>query len=133
MNTGARIKQLRKSLGLTQKQLADKVGIKQPTVADLENGHSAGSAFLASIANVLNVNALWLETGKGDPGRAVPVTDDAKEQLLRYYEALSPPEVARLLDYAQDLFKIATYNKQQEAAQNKPEIKYEPRKLGKSM
>jgi transcriptional regulator with XRE-family HTH domain len=50
---------------MTQKALAEKIGIKQSTLSELETGESAGTTYLARIASVLNYNALWLETGKG--------------------------------------------------------------------
>lgn len=127
MSIGERIKKLRNAADprITQKQLAKKVGISQAALSYLETGESEGTVYLASVAHALGVNALWLETGKGDPGANIPIMDEKKEELLHYYEALSPVEVAKLLDYAQDLFKIATYNKQQEAIQNKPEAETE--------
>ncbi len=66
MSIGTRIKEARRDKKLTQKQLADKVGIKQPTLSELENGDSAGTTMIASFAAALGVNALWLETGKGE-------------------------------------------------------------------
>lgn len=66
MSIGTRIKEARRDKKLTQKQLADKVGIKQPTLSELENGDSAGTTMVASFAAALGVSALWLETGKGD-------------------------------------------------------------------
>ena len=35
-----RLRELRDAAGLTQRQLAAKVGIRQATISDLENGHS---------------------------------------------------------------------------------------------
>ena len=66
MSIGTRIKEARRDRKLTQKQLADKVGIKQPTLLELENGDLTGTTLIASFAAALGVNALWLETGKGD-------------------------------------------------------------------
>lgn len=71
MSIGTRIKQLRKEAKLSQIELAEKVGLKQSTISDLEVGKSTGTTYLAQIAQVLGVNALWLETGKGGrDGRA---------------------------------------------------------------
>lgn len=66
MSIGTRIKEARIEKDLTQKQLAAKVGIKQPTLSELERGDSAGTTMVASFAAALGVNALWLETGKGE-------------------------------------------------------------------
>lgn len=42
MSLAQEIKQLRAAAGLTQKQLAEKIGVSQPFVADLESGKRAG-------------------------------------------------------------------------------------------
>lgn len=65
MSIGQRIKESRKTAGLSQKDLAEKVGLTQPTLSDLENDMSKGSGKLASIAHALNVRPFWLETGRG--------------------------------------------------------------------
>jgi SOS-response transcriptional repressor LexA len=62
---GNRLKQARKEAGLTQKSLAAKAGIKQPTVSELENDQYHGSAFAAQLAAALGVSALWLADEKG--------------------------------------------------------------------
>lgn len=65
MSIGTRIREARKLREMTQKELAAKIGIKQSTLSELETGESAGTTYLARIAAVLRVNALWLEAGKG--------------------------------------------------------------------
>jgi transcriptional regulator with XRE-family HTH domain len=65
MSIGARVREARKAAKLTQQQLAAKVGIQQSTLSELENGESAGTGYVATMAAVLGVSALWLETGKG--------------------------------------------------------------------
>jgi transcriptional regulator with XRE-family HTH domain len=65
MSIGSRIKETRKFRGMSQKDLAAKIGIKQPSLSELETGESTGTTYLARIASVLGVNPLWLETGKG--------------------------------------------------------------------
>ncbi len=66
MNFGQRLKAARKYAGLTQTQLATKVGMDQTTISDLERGKSSSSSFCASIARACGVDPLWLETGQGD-------------------------------------------------------------------
>ena len=62
---------------MTQKELAAKVGIKQPTLSELETGESAGTTNVASLAAALGVSALWLETGKGERSAATLVAPSA--------------------------------------------------------
>lgn len=66
MSIGTRIKECRKEAKLTQKQLAEKIGIRQSTLSELENGESAGTTLTATFAKELRVSALWLETGRGE-------------------------------------------------------------------
>lgn len=62
-----RLKQLRKTLNLTQQEFAEKIGVKRNTVATYEIGRSepSGSA-ISLICREFNVNEEWLRTGKGD-------------------------------------------------------------------
>lgn len=67
MNTlGTRIRSARKEAGLTQVELARKVHITQPTLSDLENGHTDSTSSLVELAMALGVRPEWLATGKGD-------------------------------------------------------------------
>jgi transcriptional regulator with XRE-family HTH domain len=65
MSIGSRIREARKLRAMSQKELATKIGIKQPSLSELETGESQGTTYLARIASALGVNPLWLETGKG--------------------------------------------------------------------
>jgi transcriptional regulator with XRE-family HTH domain len=114
-----RIKELRKALGVTQQEFADKIGGKRNTVANYELGRSEPSAaVLSAICREFNVSEEWLRTGEGEmfkpnamlevdelvrrkglSGRAkafltafVTLPDDDQEIVMRYCE-----EVAEML------------------------------------
>ncbi len=59
-----RLKEARLKAGLSQKQVAEAVGMKQPSYNYLEKNDKGGSAKLPEIAKVLNVDPYWLRTGK---------------------------------------------------------------------
>lgn len=62
-----RLKQLRKSLNLTQQDFADKIGVKRNTLANYEIGRNEPiDAVISLICREFNVNEEWLRTGKGD-------------------------------------------------------------------
>lgn len=62
-----RIKELRKYLGLTQQDFAEKIGVKQNTVATYEMGRNEpGAPIIHSICSAFNVNEEWLRTGEGE-------------------------------------------------------------------
>ncbi len=69
---GRRLRDARKAAGLTQKELADKVGLKQATISELETGEYLGSSKTAAMAEVLGVTALWLAEGKGNRDGSAP-------------------------------------------------------------
>lgn len=62
-----RIKQLRKTLGLTQQKFAERIGVKRNTVAQYEIGRNEP---IDSVVNLIckeyNVNPDWLRTGTGE-------------------------------------------------------------------
>lgn len=66
MTLSDRIQLARKNAGLTQKGLADKVGISQTAVHKLECGRSRSSRRTVAIALTCGVDPIWLDTGRGD-------------------------------------------------------------------
>lgn len=63
---GERIKKLRKELGLTQKEFAERIGIKSNTIATYEIGRNNPiDAVINLICREFNVNEAWLRTGAG--------------------------------------------------------------------
>ncbi|NJC47348.1 UNVERIFIED_ORG: phage repressor protein C with HTH and peptisase S24 domain [Xanthomonas campestris] len=75
MTIGDRIKQARLSRGMTRPQLSEAAGVKYPTLAGIENNDQTGTTQLPALAEALNVNVRWLQTGKGprdlgDPDQA---------------------------------------------------------------
>lgn len=61
-----RLKQLRKVLGLTQQQFADRIGSKRNTIAKYEtNTNIPSSAVISLICREFNVNEHWIRSGEG--------------------------------------------------------------------
>ncbi len=63
---GDRIKALRQSLGLTQQEFAEKIGIKRGAIANYEIGRNISDVVINSICMTYNVNERWLRTGEGE-------------------------------------------------------------------
>lgn len=62
-----RLKQLRKTLDLTQQEFADKLKVPRNTIGGYEVGKSNPSdAAVNNICNIFNVNEEWLRTGNGE-------------------------------------------------------------------
>lgn len=58
-----RLREARKNAKKTQAQVAEAVGMKQPSYHQLESGRSNASVFLPKIARFLGVDVRWLEQG----------------------------------------------------------------------
>ena len=62
-----RLRKLRKALDLTQQKFADRIGVKQNTVAQYEMGRNIPiDSVINLICREFNVNEEWLRTGTGD-------------------------------------------------------------------
>lgn len=63
-----RIKALRKELGLTQEQFAQRVGLTKNYISLVENGsRSLAPRTVSDICREFNVNEAWLRDGIGEP------------------------------------------------------------------
>lgn len=80
MTLSERIQMARKQAKLTQKELADRVGISQTAVHKLECGRSRSSRRTVSIALTCGVDPIWLDTGRGEMSLvgATPGMDQAE-------------------------------------------------------
>lgn len=72
---GQRLRQAREQAGLSQSELARRVGIKQPTVSDLEQDKSKDSRYTVQLAKATGANATWLATGRGEMATREPLAD----------------------------------------------------------
>lgn len=90
MTYGERLKLARTQAGLTQEALAKLVGMKQPSLAYLENPDSRakGSEFTVKLARVLGVSIEWLDDEIGEMHPTIYSTSDPK--LVSILKALEP-------------------------------------------
>lgn len=92
-----RIRDLRKSLGLTQQEFSSRLGISRNTVATYEVGPSSPSeSALTLICKTWNVNPEWLRAGEGEMYLSSPM--DALEEFVRD-NGLSKEEAVFLRDF----------------------------------
>lgn len=82
MTQGERIKEIRKTLGLTLEKFGDKVGVTKQTVSRIENGiNNLTEQMTKSICREFNVDYIWLTTGEGE--MFVESDDDFMERIDR--------------------------------------------------
>lgn len=80
-----RLKELRKKLGLTQQEFADRLKIKRGAIANYEIGRNVPiDAVLSLISREFGVNLGWLRTGDGEMFNAAP--SSVLDALAREYD-----------------------------------------------
>ncbi len=94
-----RLRQLRKELGLTQQEFADKLGIPRNNIAGYETGkRSPSDAAVSLICKEFGVNEEWLRRGKGE--MFAPKTETPANFLAREY-GLQDDEVVLVEKFAE--------------------------------
>lgn len=87
-----RIKQIRRELGLTQQEFADRIGLKQNSIALIESGkRNISDQAVLSICREYGINEEWLRTGKGE--KMVPDASDELEALVKKYDLSNADQV----------------------------------------
>ena len=89
---GDRLAGARELAGMSQTQLAHRLGVKEKTLEKWENDHSEPRANrLSMLAGLLNVSILWLLTGEGDGPVLSHIREDGHDldDLLAEIKALN--------------------------------------------
>ena len=98
-----RLKRIRKTLGITQKDFASHLGITQTAYSMIEGGKRVlAPRYIKIICNAFGVNESWLAGGKGEMFLESP---DERE-LSMIFERLSPEGRQYLLIMARELLKL---------------------------
>ncbi len=75
-----RVKEIRKSLGLTLEKFGERLGVTKTTISRIENGiNNVTEQMLKSICREFNINENWLRTGEGNMYKK---TDNTISQLI---------------------------------------------------
>lgn len=121
MLEGDRVRNLRKSLGLTLEEFGSKIGMKKNSISQIENNkNSLTDKTLISICREFDVSENWLRTGDGE--MFVPMSTDEKykkaaeaiadgdsdldrivQRTLIYYYEMDTKSKAALLNYIQTI------------------------------
>jgi len=99
-HVGERIAAMRKKAGLTQKALAKDVGIKPPSLSEIESGESKSPSALTllKIAKRLSLDPHYLLTGEGQQIRLLDQVRADELRLLLLYRDL-PAEQQHALEF----------------------------------
>lgn len=95
MTLGQRIEDRRKQIGISQAELARRVGIRQSTVNSLIRGDSRSSRSIVQIARELHTTPAYLTGSTDDPDEGAQPTPEPRIQLVSLPVALpSVPALA---------------------------------------
>lgn len=111
---GEIIKSARKAKGLTQEELANRVGVQKSAIAKWENGRVSeikrSNLKALSIALGLNPNVLLSSSEDARPAAPAALAEDEQELIFLYRE-LNEEGQEKLLEYADDLVASGKYIK----------------------
>ena len=95
----ARIKELRKNLGLNQTQFGERLGIKQTTVAGYGTGaKNPMDTIIKSICREFNVNEEWLRSGNGEMFNPLPEDEEVAVYVSELLEDKDNPLYQLIVD-----------------------------------
>lgn len=100
---GKRVKDARTSLGLTQQQLADRVGVSRGAVSLWESGEirEIGAEHLMELARALRTSAEWLMYNGDKPPAVEPAPPGTMDpDLADAWALLTPSQRRALIDQA---------------------------------
>lgn len=95
-----RLTELREAAGLTQVQLASRLGTTQSTVGGWETGRHPQPMSLVALADLYGVDMRWLVTGEGLRARDAPPDAAVRLEVIRMAcdpEATIPVDALRVL------------------------------------
>ena len=111
-----RIKELRKTLKLTQTAFAEKIGLTGAAITRIEKGErNPSEQTILSICREFRVNYFWLTEGKGEMFTSTPETvveelveqydlDDIDKKIIEKYLELDAEQRKVLKEYLKSVF-----------------------------
>lgn len=96
-----RIRKIRKALNLSQKEFAEKIGLKQNSISYMEkDGSTVTEQNIKTICSQFNVNENWLRTGNG---KMFIENERKQREFFDVFDNLSPILQDYLIKTAKDL------------------------------
>ncbi len=127
MTQNERIKEVRKSLGLTLEKFGERIGLKKSAVSLIENGkNSVTDANVKAICREFGVDYIWLPTGDGEMfvdtdddfieriDRIMAGEDDARKNLFKFMLELSDEDIETLDRLMKKAIEFTQHNKEKD-------------------
>lgn len=114
MTIGSRIKERRKELGLTQKELADKVGVQNSAIANYETGVSSPKEkVLYKLFEALDCDANYLFQDEYE--KREEKDNRNYENIKKMLDTMNQEASRKVEEYTKDLMESGKYKKEKKA------------------
>lgn len=124
MTQNERVKEIRKTLGLTLEKFGERIGVTRGSMSNIENGNrNLTEQMTKSICREFSVDYMWLTTGEGEMfidtdddfieriDRIMAGEDEARKNLFKFMLELSDEDIHALEHLMQSAIDFAQKNK----------------------
>jgi transcriptional regulator with XRE-family HTH domain len=99
-----RLKQFRKSIGLTQGEFGNRIGMSDVAISHMESGRTAlSNQNLKLISLTFGIREEWLKDGRGEMLDENAQLSEREKHLLELFERLSPKAQQMVVEYVKKL------------------------------
>lgn len=127
MTQNERVKEIRKSLGLTLEKFGERIGVTRGSMSNIENGNrNLTEQMTKSICREFSVDYMWLATGEGEMfidsdddfieriDRIMAGEDEARKNLFKFMLELSDEDIAALDRLMKKAIEFTQNNKEKD-------------------
>lgn len=127
MTQNERVKEIRKTLGLTLEKFGERIGVTRGSMSNIENGNrNLTEQMIKSICREFSVDYMWLTTGEGEMfidtdddfieriDRIMAGEDEARKNLFKFMLELSDDDIAALDRLMKKAIEFTQNNKEKD-------------------
>ena len=127
MTQNERVKEIRKTLGLTLEKFGERIGVTRGSMSNIENGNrNLTEQMTKSICREFSVDYMWLTTGEGEMfidtdddfieriDRIMAGEDEARKSLFKFMLELSDEDIAVLDRLMKKAIEFTQNNKEKD-------------------
>ena len=127
MTQNERVKEIRKTFGLTLEKFGERIGVTRGSMSNIENGNrNLTEQMTKSICREFSVDYMWLTTGEGEMfidtdddfieriDRIMAGEDEARKNLFKFMLELSDEDIAALDRLMKKAIEFTQNNKEKD-------------------
>lgn len=127
MTQNERVKEIRKTLGLTLEKFGERIGVTRGSMSNIENGNrNLTEQMTKSICREFSVDYMWLTTGEGEMfidtddyfieriDRIMAGEDEARKNFFKFMLELSDEDIAALDRLMKKAIEFTQNNKEKD-------------------